>query len=210
MEDIDSFPTKEKQWADLEVEISKSHLRINEGPSLGKATSHESNRPNKELLEILKKLCDQLTTKGYASSPKRGISTTASTSNKATSSKECSQDIYRNLLLRLDRRTASADAYFCLSSLLGCMDLVLQPPKKALPLRTDMTLYQTPGEGTIHSTTTTRHPFGLFRKSDLTNHHKGGGSKRPWIRLIASVHERTNLTSGQSVRYCSVMVQQDK
>jgi hypothetical protein len=158
---------------ELQMHVAKTNVSVNGAPLAAKGRGHE-------MLTILSKLCDHLTEQ----------------CNDITS-----DHVYQQLLLRLDRTTASADAYFELSALIGCADLTLQQPKKAPALQTDLSVYVS--DGTIHAIFTTRHPFGLFRKTDLT----GGASKRPWIRLVASVHERLNMTTGASVRYCTVRAQ---
>lgn len=184
---------------ELELEVCMAELLVN-GISFGKPKISKDaplRKPSKEPLALLQKLCAQLAATAADSAPP---------SSQDSADKKCSaEEIYHQLLLRLARSTASSDAYFQLNALLGCAELVVQPPKKAQPLPTDATLYQT--QGMIHAVTTTRHPYGLFRKSDLAPSHIGG-PKRPWIRIMASVVERINLTTGASVRHCSVHIQE--
>ena len=107
------------------------------------------------------------------------------------------ESLYQSLIVRLARTTSSADSYFQLNALLGSQDLVLQSPKQqttALP-PSELTLYQANGQ--IHATIQISHPYGLFRKSDVT-------SGKPWIPLYATVHERVNLSTGESCRHLSV------
>jgi len=207
-----------------EQEVSQSVVRMNgmalsssaaaskHHHSSGSSASHNhrtnkshvaKSNNNRELLEILRKLCCHL-----------AGSSGASSDHIAASADEM---LYDEILLRLVRSKASTDAYHQLSELLGSSDLVVQPPKKAAPLPTDVTLYRSDdgrrGSGDIHAVAVTRHPYGLFRKTDLSGttsasiSYNTHGSKRPWVRLIASVHERVNLSTGESVRYCSVNVQ---
>jgi hypothetical protein len=192
LEPLESNPTTSQQWLDLEAEVARSELIVN-GVPIGPKVS--ALKPNKEQLTILQKLCEHLAS-----------AATAASSDPVEQAHLIDPDeVYRQLMLRLARTPASADAYFQLNSILGCADLVLQPPKKAQPLPTDLSIYQS--AGMIHAVTTTLHPYGLFRKIDLAP-STVGGTKRPWIRILASVVERVNLTTGASVRHCSVQVQE--
>jgi len=108
------------------------------------------------------------------------------------------ESLYQSLIVRLARTTSSADSYFQLNALLGSQDLVLQPPQKqqtAILPPSELTLYQANGQ--IHATVQISHPYGLFRKSDVT-------SGKPWIPLYATVYERVNLSTGESCRHVSV------
>jgi len=206
--DAEMIPRNDQQWNHCEIEVSKTHVRIN-GATMGAPSVCRNNKkeiiPNREMMEILKKMCDHLTF--------------GSTQNGGTDAAISSDELYRELLLRFVRSKSSADAFFQLNALLGCNDLVVQPPKKAGPLPTDLTIYKSQGgqgdgnAADIHAVVVTRHPFGLFRKSDLTGGSpsvasiSASGGKRPWVRLIAEVYERVNFSTGASVRYCSVKVQ---
>lgn len=97
-----------------------------------------------------------------------------------------------------------SDALLQLQALLGGPDLKMQPLRGASPFPTELRLHNNGGGGgggEVHAEVTTRHPFGLFRRSDLTQ-----GGKRPWVGLIAEVQERVNLTTGDAVRFCRVTV----
>jgi hypothetical protein len=192
---LEHNPTTPQHWMDLDRELATTELVVN-GVRLGPKVSVKdlSTRPNREQLVILSKLCCHLAEASAAA--------TADLVEKVPLLDP--KEAYKQLLVRLARTPASADAYFQLNSILGCADLVLQPPKKAQPLPTDLSIYQS--SGMIHAVTTTRHPYGLFRKNDLTPSNVGG-AKRPWIRLLAVVVERVNLSTGASVRHCSVQVQ---
>jgi hypothetical protein len=196
LEPLENNPTTSQQWLDLETEVARTELIVNGVPIGPKVSAKElAYKPNKEQLTILQTLCEHL-----------AAAATAASSDPIEQAHLIDPDeVYRQLMLRLARTPASADAYFQLNSILGCADLVLQPPKKGQPLPTDLSLYQS--SGMIHAVTTTRHPYGLFRKIDLAP-STVGGTKRPWIRILASVVERVNLTTGASVRHCSVQVQE--
>ena len=106
--------------------------------------------------------------------------------------------LYNALVIRLSRQTSSADAYFALNALLGSQDLILQKPKLSVTVPTsDLTLYESGGQ--IHASLHVYHPYGLFRKTDVT-------SGKPWIALTAVVKERVNLSTGQSCREVSMEV----
>jgi hypothetical protein len=187
---------KSQQCMDLEREVATTELIVNGVPIGPKVAAKDLlARPNREQLAILKKLCHHLVT----------ASTAAMIYPVEDGHMINTDKIYRELVVRLARTPASADAYFQLNSILCCADLALQPPKKSQPQFTDLSIYQS--SGMIHAVTTTRHPYGLFRKSDLAPSNVGG-TKRPWIRILAIVVERVNLTTGASVRHCSVQVQE--
>ena len=224
MDLIETFPTTPEQWLQCEKEVSRTNVRINGTPMMGFAGSASSanrhkktsggkdhvEKGNQELLDVLKKLCDHLTSSDASTAPGQAGKATVSAATTISS-----EALYHEILLRLVRTTASADAYFQLNALLGCGDLVVQLPKKAAPLPTDLSLYAaSDGSGMVHAVAVTRHPYGVFRKTDMAGSCASPsvsscstGGKRPWVRLIAEVHERVNLTTGDSVRYCSVKVQ---
>jgi hypothetical protein len=210
LECAEGLPSTPKEWFELECEVSNAELLVNGitfGPRQISSTTQKdasinnfvANRlPNKEQLSLLLKLCEHMVTQAEAS-----VAQDEEFEN--TTQLPEPQQLYRRILVRLARTRASQDAFHQLNALVGCADLILQPPKKAQPLPIDLTLYQS--NGIIHAVTTTRHPYGLFRKSDLATSHVGS-VKRPWIRVLASVNERVNLSTGASVRYCSVEVQE--
>lgn len=109
------------------------------------------------------------------------------------------QSIYHAMIVRLARTTSSADAYFQLNDMLGSQDLVLQARNAATP-STQLMLYE--ADGAIHAVLTTYHPYGLFRRCDIT-------SGKPWIPLQAAIHERVNFLTGDCIRHVGVQVVQD-
>jgi hypothetical protein len=165
---------KHAEFLDMEDTVCKTQVLLNE---VLFAKGHQ------DILEVLKSLCQALT-QGHG--------------NNCIMS---GQVLYRELLVRLSRTTPANDGYFALNSILGSPDLVVQPPKRAPPLPATIKLYEAHGQ--IHAIIQTRHPYGLFRKKDMSI-----GSKRPWVRLEAVVYERVNLTTHASVRMCSVHVQE--
>lgn len=130
-----------------------------------------------QILKILKELCAELCRDS-------GLS---------------SHSVYQAMIVRLARTTSSADAYFRLNALLGSEDLVLQPRVAATP-PTSLTMYES--NGAIHATVTTYHPYGLFRRCDVT-------SGKAWIPLQAAIHERVNFVTGDCFRHVGVEVVRD-
>jgi hypothetical protein len=112
------------------------------------------------------------------------------------------QSLYQALIVRLAPTTSQADSYFQLNAILGSQDLILQAPRQQLRSAppTDLVLYESNRQ--IHAILTVYHDYGLFRKSDIT-------SGKPWVFMTAIVHERINLSTGASVRTCSVHVPED-
>jgi hypothetical protein len=185
-----------QEWINVEHEVATTELIVNGVPIGPKVAAKDLlKRPNREQLAVLKKLCHHLVTAAAAATVERVEKDPVVDAH----------EVYSQLVARLARTPASADAYFTLNSILGCADLVLQPPKKCQPMLADLSIYQS--SGVIHAVTTTRHPYGLFRKSDLAPSNVGG-TKRPWIRILAVVVERINLTTGESARHCSVQLQE--
>lgn len=109
------------------------------------------------------------------------------------------QSIYQAMIVRLARTTSSADSYFQLNALLGSPDLVLQARTASTPA-TQLMMYES--DGAIHASLTTYHPYGLFRRCDVT-------SGKAWIPLQAANHERVNFLTGNCFRHVNVQVVQD-
>jgi hypothetical protein len=113
------------------------------------------------------------------------------------------RELYEATLVRIAKIQSSQDSNVQLASYLACPpDLNVHEPKKPWkPIgRTQIWLYVS--DGHAHFQSISNHAYGLFRKSDTIN--------RPWIGLTATVHERTNLTTGASVNRLSVEVHEDK
>lgn len=110
------------------------------------------------------------------------------------------QSIYQAMIVRLARTTSSADSYFHLNALLGSQDLLLKSRTAATP-PTNLMMYET--NGAIHAVLTTYHPYGLFRKCDVT-------SGKAWIPLQGTIHERVNFLTGDCFRHVGVQVLPDK
>lgn len=109
------------------------------------------------------------------------------------------QSIYQAMIVRLARTTSSADSYFHLNALLGSQDLVLQARSASTP-PTHLTMYES--DGTIHAVLTIYHPYGLFRRCDVT-------SGKAWIPMQAAIHERVNFRTGDCFRMINVKVVPD-
>lgn len=169
-------------WKALEQQIGSDPVYIN-GQFLG------GHARSNQVLKVLRKLCAAF----------------------GTEHRLDAEDLYYQLLLRVDRRSDASAALHQVSAMLGT-DLTIQLPKKASPSPTDLTLYVDAGH--VHARSTNRHPLGVFRPSDLAaaspRTHIGlpSAGKRPWVRLLVTVTERVNLTTGDAVRYCSVVVQE--
>jgi len=116
------------------------------------------------------------------------------------SSRLSSQSIYQAMIVRLARTTSSADSYFHLNALLGSQELVLKQITAPTP-PTQLMMYES--DGAIHVVLTTYHPYGLFRKCDVT-------SGKAWIPLHAAIHERVNFLTGDCFRHVGVQVVPDK
>ena len=110
-----------------------------------------------------------------------------------------SQSIYQAMIVRLARTTSSADSYFHLNALLGSQELVMKQMNAPTP-PTQLMMYET--NGAIHVVLTTYHPYGLFRKCDVT-------SGKAWIPLQAAIHERVNFLTGDCFRHVGVQVAPD-
>jgi hypothetical protein len=175
LEGLPHFVKTPEQWLELEEEVCQTHVTIN-GVKLGGGKKMSNHR---ELFEVLEKLCEHLT---------RDIEMTT-------------ESLFQQLILRLAHSLASADAYFQLNAMLGSPDLILQVPKKGKSYPSDVQIYKS-SHDQIHVIVQSSHPYGLFRKHEISSH-----SKRPWIRLTGTVYERVNLSTNESVRYCSIQVQ---
>jgi hypothetical protein len=177
LESVPSSPSSQKQWQELEQEVWRSSkLILNQVAFEGQAVRHE-------FVPVLKALCSKLT--------------------ESTTGFIDSLSVYRLLIIRLAPTTSSADSYFHLNAVLGTGDLLLQPvqdphyAKTILGFRptADLSLYESGGQ--IHAIMVNNHAYGLYRKSDLT-------SSTPWLGVVATVHERINLTTGSGVREVQV------
>lgn len=103
-----------------------------------------------------------------------------------------SEELFRHLVIRLSDTNSKADTYSQLNAVLSCSCLTVQAPKAPASLpKTKITIYES-GQH-IHATCQQYHAYGLYRKSDAP-----GG--KPWIKLTAALHERSNLSTGASVR----------
>jgi hypothetical protein len=182
LESVPSSPTSQKQWQSLEQEVARRchRLILNE-------VSFEGATLRSEFIPVLKALCTKLTEGSTG-----GID---------------SNSVYKLLIIRLAPTTSSADSYFHLNALLGTGDLLLQPVGAEHPhLKTilstrpaaDLTLYESAGN--VHTCLVSHHAYGLYRKSDLS----AGAASKPWIGVLATVHERMNLSTGASVRQIKV------
>ncbi|GKZ00822.1 hypothetical protein MPSEU_001033900 [Mayamaea pseudoterrestris] len=164
-----------EEMLSLQNEVASSKLTIN-----GVIVDGLGVKSPSLYMEFLSKLCNQTTQHSTISS----------------------QELFQALLPRIAPSSSVNEVYFRLNDFVGSPDLVLQSPKTCAILPTDMQLYCDGINHHVHARITTKHPFGLFRKSDLAK----GSKQRPWIRLIVTVEERVNLSTCDSVRLCSVHV----
>ena len=134
--------------------------------------------PSSQILKILSDLCNEM----------------------CRESRLSSQSVYQAMIVRLARTTSSADSYFHLNALLGSQELVMKQIHAPTP-PTRLMMYET--DGAVHVALTTYHPYGLFRKCDVT-------SGKAWIPLQAAIHERVNFLTGDCFRHVGVQVVPDK
>jgi hypothetical protein len=163
-------PQSPDQWKRLEREVCSNPLNLN---------GHNfvvHNLPNIHTMRVLTELCRQLCS-GVHMAP---------------------ETLYKALVVRLAKTTSAADCYFHLTAALGSPDLVIQPPSKPFDVPpSEIVIYQ--ADGYIHASLSVYHPYGLFRKTDVS-------SGKPWIKVIAAAHERVNLTTGASTRHAALKV----
>ena len=129
------------------------------------------------------------------------------------------QRVYRRLLTRVAKSTASEGVSTQLQKLMGSPEIIVQqliPDKhivKGIVYNANeniitLNMYTTTSasssvvgsgggqkeeEEEVHLELNVSYDFGLFRKTDVS-------SKRPWIVLKCHVHERANLTTDESIR----------
>ena len=124
-----------------------------------------------EVRRILSGLCDKLTSE-----------------LKSMTSKQ----LYHALIIRLADSVSLGGALARLEPFLSTSHLKLQIPQMPVELPpTKITIYESGGQ--IHATCNLYHLLGLYRAFD-------DDDGRPWIKLTAAVHERSNLSTGASVR----------
>jgi len=188
---LDPVPDYDGSLEELEHELQTEYVTIN-GIAFRPAAQLRTTR-NNTALTTLRSLCDKLCEHaGWKQQP---------------------EDIYKAIVLRIAKTTASADPYFQLNSFLGSAELLLQPieasaaqkPSVDIAAKTDSSVDSSSKEivpievnvyasdGNIHVTIAAVYWFGLFRKSDV----KPG---KPWISIEGHVKERTNLTNESAVR----------
>lgn len=104
--------------------------------------------------------------------------------------------VYKNVVVRLAETTCRTDSFARLEPILSSGSIALQTPDVAAPLPvTNLTIYES-GQ-CVHATCNQYLACGLYRKSDLS-----GG--KPWLKLTFVVKERSNLSTGASVRTVEV------
>ncbi|GAX13724.1 hypothetical protein FisN_2HuN23 [Fistulifera solaris] len=111
-------------------------------------------------------------------------------------------ELYRELIVRMAESNTQADSHRALDPLMGSPQLQLQVPPRESAVHephTTVSLYE--ANGHLHFVLDTSHTFGLFRKLDL-------GSDKPWIKITAAFHERSNLCTGSAVRNVAIHLPQ--
>lgn len=109
------------------------------------------------------------------------------------------EELYRELIVRLAESNSRAEAHRALDLYMASPQLQLQPLEEdpvAKP-HINVSLYEANGQ--FHIVLDVHHSFGLFRKLDL-------GSGKPWIKVSAAFHERTNLHTGAAIRTVEVQL----
>lgn len=114
--------------------------------------------------------------------------------------------LYEQLVIRMARSTAAADAHFKLNAVMGSPDIIIMPvPVKKTPSPIQLNLF-VDKRGHVHAQVSTTNNCGLFRKADVKPLKPTQNSGRPWILLTTVVDERVNFTNGESVRHLRVKV----
>lgn len=116
--------------------------------------------------------------------------------------------MYKPVFFRLAESSASADVFSQLNAMMGSTELIVKKLSPDYTVKSnaaivnkkktseagepcDLTLYNAGGQ--VHMTLESQFNFGLFRKSD-------GEAPRAWIVMKCKVHERTNLSTNETVR----------
>jgi len=109
--------------------------------------------------------------------------------------------LYERVLGRIAKKSASAEVSDKLNFMMGNTFLVIKElssehmPKTFNGETSDLELYNTGGQ--IQMILESRFHYGLFREKDLI-------INRPWINLLCSIHERTNLSTNESFRSLTI------
>jgi hypothetical protein len=209
-------PNTELAWEGLEQELARSGpielngVTLNHRNDAQKQSSANATlvRGASEATSVLPKLCSKLVEELQKQSGDGGG---GGGGGAIPPLNFTGKSLYRQLLLRLQPSARCTDAYFQIHSVMACTDLLVQQidsqnsnntkknkKKDEKKPVTQLTLYV--ADDAVHCIITTRHRYGLFRKSDLTTANK------PWVNLTGTVHERCNLTTGASVRRVEVTV----
>lgn len=140
-----------------------------------------SEKQKREMLVVLEKLCERLTMETDFTA----------------------EELFQAAILRLTRSHTASEVHTLLNSLLGNPDLLVQPSKEESPASPKLEVF---ADGDcVHILSENNFSFGLLRKIDLSTR-----TKAPWITLVISVHERINLNSRETVRYCALKVVEKK
>jgi hypothetical protein len=185
------YPKTPDAWKELELDVAASVPMELNGILLGATTSNEKEkrREGEKLLQLLPLLCNKLVQglKPDENSPQKRIT---------------SDEIYHSLLVRLSSKRNASITFSQVNMFIGSKELVLQVPKKPIkPLR-DSNLAVYISNNAVHAVVEHQYAIGLFRKSDSAG--------RPWIGLTASIRERVNLSTGQSVSRISLQIHEEK
>lgn len=108
--------------------------------------------------------------------------------------------LYGHVLGRLAKKSASAEVYFQINSMMGSTalttkELSSENTAKISKEASDLKLYNSGGQ--IHMILETTFNYGLFREKDAI-------INRPWVILQCNIHERANLSTGESFRSLNV------
>lgn len=108
-------------------------------------------------------------------------------------------ELYREVIVRLAESNSLSESHRALDPIMGSPQLqllTLDTDSKAKAI-TKMALYESNGH--LHIVLDSYHSFGLFRKLDM-------GSGKAWIKVTATFHERSNLSTGAAIRNVAVQL----
>ena len=220
-EDTTGGTTSTTPSAELEQEIAHEIIVLNDIVLTPKHLANTTDRIGKAGtthggVSMLKMLTKTLCTPTKEHSIHSKASTHPATPNAPTATE---QRVYRRLLTRVAKSTASEGVSKKLHKLIGSEEIIVQqliPDKhivKGIVYNANeniitLNMYTTTSarssvvgrgggqkeeEEEVHLELKVSYDFGLFRKTDVS-------SKRPWIVLKCHVHERANLTTDESIR----------
>jgi hypothetical protein len=186
------YPNSTEAWDELKLDVVNNiPLELN-GVLLGTTTGidNEKRLEGEKVIQLLPLLCNKLV---------HGIHVDE---NNHSKKRITSDELYHTLLLRLSQKRNSTITFAQVTKLLGIKDLALQVPKRPVKPLQHSNLVVYISDNAIHAIMEHQYAIGLFRKSDSAG--------RPWIGLTASIHERINISTNQSVRNINLQIHEEK